>query len=311
MPWGALKGLELVTAILTSNWPLRITSLVVGGRWLTPVLQGEARGAFGFTEPTNGSGSRSVAVKSADGSELVVTGVKSYVTGGASADFVAVMCGLRESDGVTKAGSALVVCPTAAAGVSCHRVFRTLDPDMPGHAYMRFDKVRVPSWSVVGAAGGKGGLTAAFRTIGEVRLRLAATAVGTARWALAHTAELLNRPRRSGGPLAEREGPQLRFATMVTETSAARAMLFQTARMLDHGDPNGDTELMATKLISTEVAGRVVDGCVQLAGGTSIVVGDPLEAAYRRVRQWRFAEGASDLLRIKIAKAVLSGAARL
>ena len=69
--------------------------------------------------------------------------------------------------------------------------------------------------------------------------------------------------------------------------------------------------VMATKLFSTEVAGRVVDGCVQLAGGTSIVVGDPLEAAYRRVRQWRFAEGASDLLRIKIAKAVLSGAARL
>ena len=189
---------------------------------------------------------------------------------------------------------------------------------------MRFDQVRVPAWSVIGELGGQGGMSAAMRQIGGLRLQVAATAVGTARWALAHTRGVANQPHRTGSTLAGREGVQLRYATMWSQCTAARAMLYRTAALLDGervdagaggvdeiSEVDGATLLMATKVFCTEMCGFVVDGCVQLCGGNAIVVGHPLEAAYRRVRQWRFAEGASDLLLIKVAKKVLEARANV
>jgi len=284
---------------------LRNATGLLRERYMEPVLRGELTGSFGFTEPPELQ-KRTTAIKSKDGSELIVEGVKSYVTGGDVADFVAVMCNLLESDGVTRAGTALVIVPTGERGVSIDRVFRTMDDNMPGHAYMRFSSVRVPSWSVVGKAGGRGGMDSALQQIGSVRLRMSAVAVGLASWALDYARKHLNQPhKRSGKKLAGKEGVQLRFAELYVDVLAARSMLYRTAHLLDLKDSTGSDALAATKVFTTEVAGRVVDGCVQLCGGMAIVIGNPLEAAYKRVRQWRFAEGASDLLRIKIAKGVL------
>ena len=50
--------------------------------------------------------------------------------------------------------------------------------------------------------------------------------------------------------------------------------------------------------------GRHVDTAIQLAGGQALIVGHPLEQLYRRVRALRLGEGASDLLRINIARGV-------
>ena len=275
-------------------------------RYLQPLLSGEIHGSFGFTEPADAT-ERTKAVR--DGDELVVTGVKSYVTGGDTADFVAALCSLREADGA-KAGTALVVVPLDSPGVTVERVFRSMDPDTPGHAYVVFREARVPAWSVVGKSGGRGGMESAMRQIGSVRLMLSAEAVGTTAWALTHARERLGRPHRSGTPLAERDHVKLRLGELHAQAFAARCVLYRTAQLLESGEP-AKAELIACKLVCTETAGRVVDGCVQLCGGTAVVVGDPLEAAYKRARQWRFAEGESDVLRMKLGEQALAGEARL
>ena len=74
--------------------------------YLVPTLRGQLRGSFGFTEPGGGI-PRTVAIK--DGDELVLTGHKSFVTGGDSASWCAVLARLREPDGKGKAGTALVI----------------------------------------------------------------------------------------------------------------------------------------------------------------------------------------------------------
>jgi len=78
-------------------------------------------------------------------------------------------------------------------------------------------------------------------------------------------------------------------------------VLYRTARLLDSGD-RAINEVAATKVLTTETAGRVVDMAVQLFGGQALVTGHPLEKLYRQVRSLRFVEGASDLLRLNIAK---------
>ncbi len=56
------------------------------------------------------------------------------------------------------------------------------------------------------------------------------------------------------------------------------------------------------KVFCSEALGRVVDGAVQLTGGQALITGHPLEALYRRVRSLRIAGGASDILRLNIAR---------
>ena len=68
---------------------------------------------------------------------------------------------------------------------------------------------------------------------------------------------------------------------------------------------NSVNETAITKVFTTETAGRVVDQGVQLFGGQALVTGHPLEKLYREVRSLRFVEGASDLLRLNIAKGKL------
>ncbi len=91
---------------------------------------------------------------------------------------------------------------------------------------------------------------------------------------------------------------------MRIETYIARSALYRTARLVDSG-ANSVNETIATKVFCTEAAGRVIDWGVQLVGGQALVQGHPLEKLYREVRSLRLTEGASDLLRLNLAKGKL------
>ena len=76
--------------------------------YLAPVLAGEKRGAFGFTEPDSADRATWATL---EGGKLTVNGQKSYVTGGADADFVNT---LVEIEGH---GPAMVLIDTSSASL--------------------------------------------------------------------------------------------------------------------------------------------------------------------------------------------------
>lgn len=265
-------------------------------QYLDPLMRGEKRGSFGFTEPDSAP-RPTWAVH--DGDDIVITGQKSYVTGGAAADFVAALVNV-EAAGNEAGGSAMVIIDLDAPGVTVERNFRSLEGGH--HAAVRFDQVRVPKWHIVGTIGE--GLPRALNDISTVRLALSAKACGLMQWAVEYVSQYIQAPHRSGTPLGAREGVRLRYADLRIETYAARSMLYRTARLVD-SDANDVNEVMCTKVFCTEAAGRVIDGAVQLVGGDALTEGHPLERLYREVRSMRFAEGASDILRLNIAKGAL------
>ncbi len=71
--------------------------------FLQPFMAGELRGGFAFTEHDDAPRPTWAAI---DGDELVITGQKSYVTGGADADFMSVLVEVDE------VGPAMVVIET-------------------------------------------------------------------------------------------------------------------------------------------------------------------------------------------------------
>jgi alkylation response protein AidB-like acyl-CoA dehydrogenase len=258
---------------------------------LEPLLAGEKRGAFGFTEPDDAP--RPTTAE--DGGDVwVVSGQKSYVTGGADADFINTLVQIPDQ------GAAMLVIDTASSGVQLARRFESLDGSH--HAAFEFDAVRVPKDHLIGSPGE--GLPRAMRQIGDTRLAFAATCVGTLRFLDAFLIEHLKQPDRSGRPRGDKEGMRLRYADVRLKGYAARSMVYRTARLADAGE-NVVNESIASKVFTTELVGEAVDTAIQLVGGAALVVGHPLEALYRQVHSLRLAEGASDVLRLNLARGAL------
>jgi alkylation response protein AidB-like acyl-CoA dehydrogenase len=265
-------------------------------RYLEPVLRGELTTAFAFTDAREGP--RTSARR--DGDAFVVDGVKSFVTGGPTADLLLVVANVVENDG-GPTGSAVLIIPRDTAGVELRRRLRTLDGGE--HGEFVFRGCRVPEDDVLGEIGQ--GLPRALETITATRLSLAATAVGTCRWVLDWLLEQIDRPHRTGVPLAEREQVQAMVADGAADVYAARAALYATARRTESG-ADADVETAIAKALATEAAGRVVDRAIQLTGGAAVVEGHPLERLYRTVRGWRIAEGTTEILRLTIARGLLA-----
>ncbi|MCC7122299.1 MAG: acyl-CoA dehydrogenase family protein [Gammaproteobacteria bacterium] len=264
----------------------------VRSRYLVPLMAGEKRSGFAFTEPDDAAHyTRAVP---AGGGEYVVDGRKSYVTRGGEADFLNVLVD------VPGEGRAVLVIDADAPGVCIERRFETLDGSH--HAAFRFDSVRVPVDRMIGRPGE--GLPRALGQIGDTRLAIAARAVGLSRWVVQHTQQHLLAPHRSGAALGQREGVRLRYADMRIRTFAARSMVYRTARLAESG-ANVVNEAIACKVFATEALAELVDAAMDLVGGKSLTVGHPLEALYRIARALCTAEGGADVLRLSLAKGSL------
>jgi alkylation response protein AidB-like acyl-CoA dehydrogenase len=256
--------------------------------YLAPMLAGDLRAGFAFTEP---AGAARPSWARVDGETLVVNGHKSYVTGGADADFLTVLVDVEGR------GPAMVVIDIGTPGVSLTRRFESLDGSH--HAAFAFEDVRVPLDHIAGAPGE--GLRRAMGKISEVRLAIAATCVGTSRWLVDEVTGHLEAPRRNGEPLGAREGVRIRYGDLRIRAYAARSTVYRTARLVDAGE-NALNETAAAKVFASEVVGELADTAIQLVGGEALAEDHPLCAAYRRVRAWRLAEGETDVLRLNVAR---------
>lgn len=292
-------------------------------------LAGELRGSFGFTEPADAL-RHTWAVS--DGDELIVNGAKSYVTGGADADFINT---LVEVEGV---GPAMVLIFSDTPGVELVRRFGTLDGSH--HAAFTFIDVRVPAHNVLG--GPADGLRRALGQVSAVRMAIAAQCVGQCAFVVDQLeAHLRAVEARSASAQPDRlasaarpaaESPQLRsvYGHARIATYAARSTLYRTARLVDAAhaahaadqtnsdaahaahaaDPtNSDAaakttanEVMATKAFATETLWALADQAISAIGGTALADDHPLSGVLRRARATRLAEGPTDVLAANIAR---------
>ncbi|MET0850237.1 MAG: acyl-CoA dehydrogenase family protein [Candidatus Rokuibacteriota bacterium] len=265
-------------------------------RFLMPVLRGETEAAFAFTDGRDGP--RTTATRRGD--RFVLSGVKAFVSGGAGADLLVAVARVTDNGG-GPTGTAIFVVPRHAPGVRVRRDQRTLDGTL--HAEIELSEVTVPAADVLGEIGA--GLPRALESITTLRLHAAAVACGAGRFAVGYTLAQVDRPHRSGTPLAEREQVQAMLADSATELYAARAAVFAAARRADAGAAV-DVEAAMAKALATESVARIVDRAIQLTGAAAVVEDHPLALLYRRIRSWRIGEGPTELLRLAIARGLLA-----
>ena len=134
---------------------------------------------------------------------------------------------------------------------------------------------------------------------------MGAAALGFARRALDETIARVKARKIGGAPLAELQMVQGHIADMALEIDASALLVYRAAWTKDLGQPRITREASMAKLKATEAAQRVIDMAVQLHGGDGVRHGVMVEQLYREIRALRIYEGASDVQRVIIARAVL------
>jgi acyl-CoA dehydrogenase len=96
------------------------------------------------------------------------------------------------------------------------------------------------------------------------------------------------------------------IAGMAAHIDSAALMVYRAAWAKDRGAERVTREASLAKMVATEAAQRVVDRALQLHGGRGVVKGTKVEELYREIRALRIYEGASELQKLIIARAVLA-----
>jgi len=113
-----------------------------------------------------------------------------------------------------------------------------------------------------------------------------------------------------GAPLGDLQMVQGHIADMALEIDAAALLIYRAAWTKDMGAARVTREAAMAKLYATEAAQRVIDTAVQIHGGDGVRSGHPVETLYRDIRALRIYEGASDVQKIIIARALLTSSER-
>ncbi len=268
--------------------------------WLEKTRAGAAISGFALTEPASGSdvaATATVADKVAGGYRI--SGEKTYISNGGIADVYVVIARTGGAPGARGLSAFLV--PAASDGLSVVERIDVIAPHPLAH--LRFDNVFVPHSALIGAE--DAGFKVAMSVLDVFRSTVGAAALGFGRRALEEALVRVKTRRIGGAALADLQMVQGHIADMALQIDASALLIYRAAWTKDQGASRISREAAMAKLYATEAAQKVIDAAVQLHGGDGVRHGFAVESLYREIRALRIYEGASDVQRIVIARAVL------
>jgi len=268
--------------------------------WLKPLARGEKLGCFCLTEPHTGSDASAITTRAdRDGTDFILNGVKHYITTGKHAQMAIVFAVTDKAAG--KKGISCFLVPTATPGYSVARVERKMGQHASDTCQIVFDNCRVPATALLGKEGE--GYKIALSNLEAGRIGIASQAVGMARSAYEAAVRYAKDRQTFGVPIIEHQAVNFRLADMATQLDAARLMVWRAAMLKDAGKPCLKEASMA-KMFASEVAEKVCSDAIQIHGGCGYTDESPVERIARDVRVCQIYEGANDIQRLVIGRAI-------
>lgn len=291
---------------------LCMNPLVLSGRKeiVAQMIAGEKIGGFALTEPQAGSDVASMRTTARrDGEQWILDGEKTLISNVGIAHHFVVFANADPARG--KKGISAFFVPADAHGVELSSIA------LSGHhplGRIVLSSCRLPADALLGDVGQ--GLSLALGTLGIFRTSVGAAANGMAWRALEEAVRHVTTREQFGGKLAELQLVQAAIADMATDLTCARFLVATAAAQHDspatvsgsaHRREEGKRAALA-KMTATENAQRIIDRAVQLHGGLGVTLGSKVEELYREIRPLRIYEGATDVLKLIIAQAILDRA---
>jgi acyl-CoA dehydrogenase len=269
-------------------------------RFMDPILRGEKKLCFMQTEPDAGSDPASMKTRAVrQGDYYIINGTKRFITGAGDADIGQLMAVTDPAKGAHGGISCFMV-DMKTPGLTLVTRYKTMMGEEPWH--ITFDDMKVPAENLVGKEGE--GFKLAQKWLGIGRLKHGARALGVAERCIEMGASYSKQRITFGKPLSERQGITFKLADSYVELHAARLMVYQAAWKNDQKKDIRNEAYMA-KLFADEMSFRVVDRVLQIHGGVGLTLDLPLAKWFVDQRSRMITEGASEVMRMVIAREVL------
>lgn len=276
--------------------------------WCPSLVTGEKLASYCLTEPGAGSDAASLRTSAKkDGDHYIVNGAKVFISGAGDTDVLVVM--VRTGEAGPKGISALAI-PANLDGIIYGKAEEKLGWNAQPTRQITFDNVKVPVENLLGNEGE--GFSMAMKGLDGGRINIATCSIGTAQQALNLAMAYMQDREQFGKPIAAFQGLQFKLADMATELVAARQLVRLAAYKLDQNDPEKTAYCAMAKRFATDIGFQVCDAALQIHGGYGYIKEYPLERHFRDVRVHQILEGTNEIMRVIIARRLLTeGAGQL
>lgn len=269
--------------------------------WLPKLASGELLGAIAMTEPGTGSDLQAITTRAVrDGDDYVITGSKTFITNGSTADLVIIAAKTDPTQGAS--GVSLIVAEVAddAPGFRRGRVLRKIGLKAQDTAELFFDEMRVPVANRLGAEEGKGFIQL-VEQLPQERLLAAVVAVAIMELAVEVTTAYTKERQAFGKPLFAMQNTRFELAECATLARVGRTFLDDCVLRHLRGELDIATAAMA-KYWLTDRQCEVVDRCLQLFGGYGYMLEYPIARMFTDGRVQRIYAGANEVMKELISR---------
>ena len=274
-------------------------------RWLTPLVEGEARSFFSMTEPdvsgADPTGLRTTAELVGD--EWVINGRKWFSTGAEGAAFGIVMA-VTDREAPPHQRMSQIVVPADAPGIAIEAVpiLGHRGRGWSTHCEVRYDGVRVPKANLLGARGE--GFRIAQKRLGPGRIHHVMRWLGQMQRAFELMCSRALEREAFGGPLADKQTVQNWVADSAAEIHACRLMTYDAARRVDEGS-EARVEISMLKFYAAAALSNVLDRAVQVHGGLGLTDRSPLGQMWAMARGAHIYDGPDEVHRMVVSRRIL------
>jgi alkylation response protein AidB-like acyl-CoA dehydrogenase len=278
-------------------------------RYLTAAAAGEKIMAFGLTEPDAGSNPLEMQMTyRREGDRFLLNGIKYLISNGGIADAIVTFA---YPEGRKDRISAFIV-DTRGPGFECEDLTAKLGLPTSNTAMFELTDYAVGANNLLGEEGN--GFRIAMNTLISGRLSVAAGCVGVIEDCLIEAVAYAKERNQHGKPIAKHQLVQEHIASIEMSRQAAESLLFSAvaAKEASNADRSNaqkrersDMLSAHAKFFASNAACDAADRAVQVLGGRGY------SELYRPGRHWkdvrvcRIYEGTDEILKLKIAAAVL------
>lgn len=284
--------------------------------WVPKCLSTETElrlGAYCLTEPEAGSDVANISTTAVrDGDDYVLNGTKRFITNGGIADVHVVFA--TEDKSKKWGGLCAFAIEKGTPGLSMGTVWKKMGIRASHTADVILDDCRVPARNRLGpppgaapGTGGGSGALGALNALERTRPMIGCFALGIGRAAFEYALDYSKERVQFGRPLIMNQAIAFKLADMAIELDAARLLIWRAAWMSHAGVPFWRAEGSMAKAYPSDVAMRTTVDAVQILGGYGYVSEFPVEKWMRDAKIFQIFEGANEIQRIVIARAISGG----
>ena len=279
-------------------------------RYLEPLLRGGISTTYSMTEPQAGSDPNYFTCRARrDGDEWVISGEKWFASNFVYAEFLIVMVITNPDVSVYK-GSSMMLVPKDVEGLELVRNVHLgtgSSGDDAGHAYLRFNDVRVPAENLLGDEGA--GFKIAQTRLGSGRVHHAMRSVGAAQRALDMMCERVLSRETKGSLIGEKQSIRHWVADSWIQIQQFRLQVLHTAWLIDkeHDYAKIRQHIAGVKVATPKVLIDVVHRALHSHGSLGVSDEMPLIGMWMSGPVMGIADGPTEVHKDTIAKTVLKG----